>query len=189
MRQNSISRGRVRRPLATGLLALAAIGMTIGLGAAPAEAKAMSATLSIDKTPESGTGGKYRVHVDVLVPMNKYDAVGYVNNGAYIALTLFADDAGDDRFNELPVFVAGPTTSAYTRFWRNYNYGLFADAQGVHLRTSFLAPGNVLNEDKSAFNTAVGNTRDEIYYVASFVDGDGGTSKKKSNVATGYFCC
>lgn len=188
MRQ-AISRGRITRPLTTGLLALAVIGTTIGLGAAPAEAKAMSATLGIDRTPEPGSGGKYRVHVDVLVPMNKYDADGYVNNGAYISLTFLADDAGDDRFNELPVFVAGPTTSAYVRYWRNYNYGLFTDSQGVHLRTSFLAPGNVLNEDKSAFSTAVGNTRDEIYYVASFVDADGGRSTRKSNVATGYFCC
>ncbi len=184
MRKITALRGRAGRPLAAGTLALAAVGASV-LGATPAEAKAMSAKLTITGHAEPKSGGKYRVYINTLVPMNKYDADGYINNGARMEVTFYQDDPDSENFNSIPAFSAG----GHTRTWRRYSTGLLTSEKGIHLSLSLLVPGSVLNEDKGHFNTLIGNTRDEIYYKVVFIDGDDRYSSKKSNIATGYFCC
>jgi hypothetical protein len=67
-----------------------------------------------------------------------------------------------------------------------FSPGYTAESDGIHLRSTFLVPGSVLDEDPFGY---FGNYQDEIYYTALFIDGDGVRDQVRSNVATGYFCC
>ncbi|GGM90521.1 hypothetical protein GCM10007977_110660 [Dactylosporangium sucinum] len=154
--------------------------MTVGLGAAPAQAKTMSAKLSIDRNPQPG--GKYPVTINVWIPMNEYDSHGYYNNGARMLVRFFADDPLFDAL--LSPFANG---TGFEKTWFRNDPGYTAESDGIHLRYQFLAPGRELDEDPSDW---LGNNyRDEIYFTVMFIDGDGVTSISNSNVATGYFCC
>jgi hypothetical protein len=170
--------------LSAGLVTLATVSAVIGLGAEPAAAKTMYASLTIKPTPEPNSGGRYRVTVKVDVPMNLYDANGYINNGATVGVTFRGDDAGNDAFNILELFPEGPT-----HIWARNSPGLYTDVSGIHLRYTFLAPGSELDEDSGPLNHALNNFRDEIFYNATFTDVDGGASSVRSNVVVGYFCC
>ncbi|MGI5240729.1 hypothetical protein [Dactylosporangium sp. CA-139066] len=175
----SAARNAARIGVTAAGLALA-LGVAVGLDAAPAQAKTMHATLDIDRNPRPG--GTYLVSMDVWIPMNEFDSYGYYNNGARISARFFADDP---LFDALLAPFANGTASAKT--WQAHDPGYTAEPDGIHLRYQFLAPGRELDEDPSDW---LGNNyRDEIYFTAVWTDGDGVSSQVQSNVATGYFCC
>jgi hypothetical protein len=156
-----------------------ALGVVVGLDAAPAQAKTMNVWLTIDTKPKPH--GEYMVTMHVWLPMNDYDAYGYYVNGARLQVAFWADDT---FFDALLAPFDGGTKAGQT--WVAFSPGYTAEHDGIHLRWVFLVPGRVLDEDPSGI---FGNLQDEIYYTATFIDGDGVVDKVRSNVAKGYFCC
>ncbi len=157
----------IRRSSIAAALLVAGV---LGPAAAPAQA-ATQITASLTITRSAGLG-LFDVRVLVKVPMNLYDANGYLNNGARIELRFYGEDPVSDDF------LVGPIT--YVRSAT----GLSATEQGIRLAASWQeAPGSWLNEDDGL---AEGVT-DEIYVRARFVDGDGGTIQARSNTVTGIF--
>ncbi|WP_238005777.1 hypothetical protein KZZ52_43605 [Dactylosporangium sp. AC04546] len=180
-REPRVTAARIAKRIGIAVVGLVmALGVTVGLSAAPAQAKTMFATLDIDRNPQPG--GMYLVSMDVWLPMNEYDAHGYYNNGARIQARFWADDS---LFDPVLALFANGTTA--TRTWFANNPGYTAESDGIHLRFQFLAPGRVLDEDPAGWLGT--NYQDEIYFTAIFTDGDGVGSLVQSNVATGYFCC
>jgi hypothetical protein len=84
--------GRIGRGIIVGA---AAVGMTVGLATAPAQpATGMSAKLTIRS---ENADNAYWVAVDGLIPMSRYAAQGYINNGATMQLRLWGDDPASDN--------------------------------------------------------------------------------------------
>ena len=165
----------------TAFIALVvALGITVGLQAAPAQAATIHASLHIDRSPQPG--GMYPVSIDVWLPMGTYESHGYYNNGARIQITFWADDP---QFDPLLAPFANNTQAVKT--WFANDPGYTAESDGIHLRFQFLVSGAVLDEDP--YSSLFGDLQDEIYFIARFIDGDGAVSSAHSNVATGYFCC
>lgn len=150
-----------------------AAGLTFGLGAVPAQAgPSMSTNLEIRPYPYYGSNtGKYWVTTWGLIPMNQYDAQGYINNGARMELRLWGADWPDgDDFLKGPYFTAneggGPGQ-------------MWADWDGLHFSHSVIVSRSVLNEDS--------NSGDEIYVNAKFIDGGGGVRQKNSGEVHGSY--
>ena len=59
--------------------------------------------------------------------------------------------------------------------------GLFAQDDGIHLRTTISATFSQLNEDTFP------EVGDEIYIQAKWIDGDGATINSRSNEVSGNF--
>ncbi|RGA00957.1 hypothetical protein DI270_032105 [Microbispora triticiradicis] len=170
---------RVRRSALAGALLAAALlagalfaGGVLGPAGTPAQAATtITASLSITRAAPPGPG-LMNVRILVKVPMNLYDANGYLNNGARIELRFYGEDPVSDNL------VLGPIT--YVRS----AVGLSATEEGIRLLTQWQEePGSWLNEDDGLLD----GVTDEVYVRARFVDGDGVAIQARSNVVTGIF--
>ncbi|WP_435280044.1 hypothetical protein [Streptomyces sp. 1222.5] len=156
-------------------IALTGVGIATALSfsVAPAEANtSISAQLQMYKTATvSGA------NVQVKLPMSRYDAQGYINNGARIEVTCYGDDEYFD--NQLFPTRVFNGTKPTTPTLLNY---LWADDAGVHLFAAIEFPiGAEFNEDVFPDNG------DEIYCKARWIDGDGASISAFTNVAKGTF--
>jgi len=147
-------------------------GMTTGLApASAAPSQSPGSTLNI--VDQNFTGpGKNRVIVYGVYPMQKPDAVGYLNN-----LTACGG---------MHYIVWGDDGNEQYLFDRNYP-GVHDDVDGFVRATDrgleylqqFVVPASVLDEDKDG--------TDEVFVRARFVDGDCGSRIQNTNVVMGNF--
>ncbi len=148
------------------------VGMTAGLApASAAPSQSPGSTLTI--VDQNFTGpGKNRVIVYGVYPMEKPDAVGYLNNltGCGGMHYIVWGDDGKEQY----------------LFDRNYP-GVHDDIDGFVRATDrgleylqqFEVPASVLNEDNDG--------TDEVFVRARFVDGDCGSRIQNTNVVKGSF--
>jgi hypothetical protein len=145
------------------------VAMSLALVSAPAEA-----ATGLTVTHKITVPGLVRHQIDVNIPMNQYDAQGYINNGARIQVECWAADQFFDSM--LPGCpnpgLSGTVTYAGTQ--------LTASPTGIHLTiVNLYERGTVLNEDFA--------DSDEIYIKARWIDGDGATLTAKSAQVVGWF--
>ena len=157
----------------TLLLGGATVAMTVGLASAPAQAATgMSAHLTIQK--ENNENACW-VGTEGLIPMNQYDAQGYINNGAKMELRIYGDDPSYDNLQYGPYFNGGSTAGGSAQF--------YAAADGIHFFRTVRISCGYLNEDNGWYE----GSGDEIYVNAKFIDGDGGVRQVNTNVVKGTF--
>ncbi|WP_066367170.1 hypothetical protein [Herbidospora mongoliensis] len=148
---------------------VATIGI-IGLATAPAQA-ATVITAHLEIGFNTGVPAARTINLSVHVPMNEYDANGYLIHGARIQVRFYGSDPGTDSV------IYGPVT------WYKDDFGLTAGPDGIHLDYGWEVPqGSFLNED-----SGWGNNGDEVYIVAKFIDGDGATISAESNTEEGIY--
>nr|WP_062330551.1 hypothetical protein [Herbidospora sakaeratensis] len=148
---------------------VAGVGV-VGLTTAPAQA-ATVITAHLEIGFNTGVPAARTINLNVHVPMNEYDANGYLIHGARIQVRFYGSDPGTDPM------IYGPIT------WYKDDYGLTAGPDGIHLDYGWEVPqGSFLNED-----SGVANNGDEVYIVAKFIDGDGATISANSNTEEGLY--
>jgi hypothetical protein len=156
------------------LLVVMGAGLALALSVSGTSAEAvttMHVGLNIETYPGvSLDNNKYALNIDVLLPSNRWDGQGYINNGAVITLKVMGADTWSDDLQ------MGPYTYSVSN-------GLFADDDGIHLRLHLPATYDQLNEDWGTIDTA----GDEIYIQATWIDGDGATINSRSNEVSGIF--
>jgi hypothetical protein len=149
------------------------VGMATGSApASAAPSQSAGSLLTIVDQDITGTGYN-RVIVQGTYPMQKPDAVGYLNN-------LTAGCGG------MHYIVWGDDGNEQYLFDRNYP-GVHDDVDGFIRATDrgleywqqFLVPASVLDEDKDG--------ADEVFARARFVDGDCGSRVQNTNVVTADF--
>ena len=142
---------------------VAAAALTAGLatgfvGGAVAPAGAASgwpATLEIERVSQD----RSCVHTSMLIPMNLYDAQGYLNNGAYGSIELWGDDpVYDDYLHGSGYFTDTIDNSGGIA-------SLDANVDGIVVYWSECMPNWRLNEDWGG---------DELYATITVIDGGGG---------------
>ncbi|TKK87158.1 hypothetical protein FDA94_18755 [Herbidospora galbida] len=149
--------------------AVATVGV-IGLMTPPAQA-ATVITAHLEIGFNTGVPAARTINLSVHVPMDEYDANGYLIHGGRIQVRFYGSDSGTD-----PV-IYGPVT------WYRGDYGLTAGPDGIRLDYGWEVPqGSFLNEDDSWVNNG-----DEVYIVAKFIDGDGATITAESNIEEGIY--
>jgi hypothetical protein len=151
--------------------AIAAASVAVGGAAPAAEASGMTASLTIF---QYNPYNYYWVAVEGLIPMNQWDAQGYINNGATMELRLWGADWPDgDDLQYGPYFWGGGSGGGSGQLW--------ADVDGIHFFRTVLLPASYLNEDSSP------RSGDELYVDAKFIDGDGASRHVHTNEVSGNF--
>lgn len=173
---SSARRTIVTRIARAAVLGAATIGLTLGLGSAPASAATNSPTLSITGIG----GGQCQVLVAGVFQMDQYSAHGYINNlgNGGMRYNLWGWDPSDSNDALWTTLYSGaslPGTHAGS--------DLYAGPQGIHYHRRFQLPCYALNEDTGWLS----GPRDEIFVQARFVDGDGGVREQFSDFVFGYF--
>jgi hypothetical protein len=149
-------------------------GVTVGLAAGSAQAATgMTAQLTIQK--EGGGTNACWVATEGLIPMNQYDAQGYINNGARMELRIYGDDPSFDNLQYGPYWYGGSTAGGYPQLW--------AASDGIHYFRTIRISCGYLNEDSGWYE----GSGDEIYVNAKFIDGGGASRSKNTNVVSGTF--
>lgn len=141
----------------------AGLAVTIAVNASPANAATgiQAYGLHISRVAPC----QYQVQMSAHVPMNLHDANGYLNNGARMEFRVF----GQDRWFDNLQF--GPVAQAQVQTW--------AELNGVHSSVLITLGCSTLDEDWK--------DRDEIFFKARFVDGDGVAIEAQSSVVQGDF--
>ncbi|WP_061290817.1 hypothetical protein [Herbidospora cretacea] len=148
---------------------VAAVGV-IALATTPAQA-ATVITAHLEIGFNTGVPAARTINLSVHVPMNEYDANGYLIHGGRIQVRFYGSDSGTDPM------IYGPIT------WYKDDYGLTAGPDGIRLDYGWEVPqGSFLNEDSGWANNG-----DEVYIVAKFIDGDGATISAESNIEEGIY--
>lgn len=148
---------------------VAAVGV-IALATTPAQA-ATVITAHLEIGFNTGVPAARTINLSVHVPMNEYDANGYLIHGGRIQVRFYGSDSGTDPM------IYGPIT------WYRDDYGLTAGPDGIRLDYGWEVPqGSFLNEDSGWANNG-----DEVYIVAKFIDGDGVTISAESNIEEGIY--
>ena len=147
-------------------------GMTAGLSpASAAPSQSPGSTLTIVDQNITGPG-KNRVIVYGVYPMEKPDAVGYLNNLAgcggmhYI---VWGDDGKEQYLFDRNYPGVHDDIDGFVR----------ATDRGLEYLQQFEVPASVLNEDNDG--------TDEVFVRARFVDGDCGSRIHNTNVVKGSF--
>jgi hypothetical protein len=166
-------------------VAALAVGMSVGLAAAPASAAPAPSGANLKITYASG--GYYNVIISGVFAMSQYDAVGYMNNLGTGSRAAQGMGPGGIYFH-----VTGDDPGSYdSDVWRTDFYAgahqdaggyLFAGSGGIYFYRAFQVHASVLNEDNGYWDKT-----DEIYADATFVDGDNGRRVAYSNVVTSLF--
>jgi hypothetical protein len=147
-------RHRGRKAAIALLVGIVSLLGTLGLRAAPADA-------AVSRTGSLGiywySPGYYSFRMTGLIPMSRYDAQGYLNNGAMLYISLKGDDSwyDDTRLGPLVIAQTGET---------NWGPALYASDRGIEIGWFEIVGAGVLNED-------IGG--DELYVYAMVIDGDG----------------
>ena len=167
------TRKRISSLFGGAAITAGAAAMTAGpMPASAAPSQSPGSTLSIVDQNITGAG-KNRVIVYGVYPMQKPDAVGYLNN-------LSAGCGG------MHYIVWGDDGSEQYLFDRNYpgvhddiDGFIRATDRGLEYLQQFVVPASVLNEDTDG--------TDEVFVRARFVDGDCGSRIQNTNVVKGDF--
>jgi hypothetical protein len=151
----------------------AVVGMTAGLTPATA-APSQSPGSMLTIVDQNITGAGYnRVIVQGVYPMQKPDAVGYLNNLTAGCGGMHYIVWGDDG-NEQYLFDRN-----YPGVHEDIDGFVRASDRGLEYLQQFVVPSSVLDEDKDG--------TDEVFVRARFVDGDCGSRVQNTNVVTGNF--
>jgi hypothetical protein len=150
MNTNRTHSTRRRRAKTAAGLAVA-LG-ALAFGAAPAGAAPVTGSLNIYKFAP----GEHCFQVEGRVPMNQYDAQGYINNGAFVDMRVWGDDPGYDDFLLGPVQGNGDYVPGKP--------AIHASSQGIEVRWWACTPSSTLNEDWGG---------DEVYVGANVHAGGG----------------
>ena len=171
-----------------------ALVVTLGLASSPAHAATVTATLQVH-VDGAGDDRWTNAWINVYLPMNRYDAQGYINNGARVEIACWGDDyfSDDDLFGVNRYVATGSGSGQYLlpgqNVWLSNVNRLYATDYGVSLQAVFSAeylkvaasPGLGFNEDTGPFDA------DEIYCLATWIDGDGARAGDFTNVVSGDF--
>ena len=135
----------------------------VGLGTMPADAvtKITAYGLHIDRAAPC----TFTVQMAAHLPMDLYDATGYLNNGARIEFRIYGQDTWSNDFLYGPVSQGSVQTHA--------------ELNGIHSHALLTLGCSTLDEDWKDI--------DEIYFVARFVDGDGHAIQASSPVTRGEY--
>lgn len=180
---------RFSAALAVGVLAM------LGLSNPHAHAASSISASSYMTTTHDGAPSNVWHHLWIVVrlPMNQWDAQGYLNNGAQVKIDCY----GDDTFSDDRLF---PTTSVYTAstggdVWLPGTDGpiihgvnrLQADSNGVAITAIISGKhGHMLGDYAGGgFNEDFG--ADEVYCKTTWIDGDGARLSTFSPVVVGNF--
>ena len=148
-------------------------GMTAGLAPASA-APSQSPGSQLTIVDQNITGpGNNRVIVQGVFPMQKPDAVGYLNNLSAgcggMHYIVWGDDGGEQYLFDRNYPGVHDDIDGFVR----------ATDRGLEYLQQFVVPASVLNED--------GDGSDEVFVRARFVDGDCGSRVQNTNVVKGDF--
>ena len=151
----------------------AVVGMSAGLTTASA-APAQSPNSRLTVVDQNFTGAGFnRIIVQGWYPMEKPDAVGYLNNLSAgcggIHYILFGDDGNEQYLFDRNYPGVHDDIDGYLR----------ATDRGLEYLQQFVVPASVVNEDKDG--------TDEVFARARFVDGDCGERVQNTNVVKGSF--
>ena len=183
----------------SALAVCAAVLAMLGPANVPAHAASQifaNVGINIDGTPT--TGGRWdNAWINVHLPMNQGDALGYIINGATITIRCWGDDSfsDDDLLRSDRYVYSGDGSGRYYLPGANVVVEgvnrLYADAYGVNL-TAIISykynsgghahPFKGFNED--VFPDGDG---DEVFCKATWTDGDGDTLAGFTNVVRGRF--
>jgi hypothetical protein len=149
------------------LVALGAtfVGVVASLTATIAPAGAASSTASLTMSRPSAYPSQGCWTAAGTIPMSRWDAEGFLDNGAYLVVDMLGDDPVFD--NWLHGFHTYENAGGGVRF--------FASERGIEWFWSGCAPRTSLDEDWG---------EDEIYVHTQIVDGDG---HYMANVKTNVF--
>lgn len=185
--------GRGARRIA--VVIAAALAAVAGSLSSPANA-ATQISASLGLYVNGTTNAWDNAWVNVRLPMNQYDAQGYIDNGAQIEIRCWGDDTffDDDLFLDDKYVFTGDGTGRYwvpgSEILVTGVNRLYADAYGVQL-TAVISyrhnsgpnwPFTGFNEDGFPDSDL-----DEIYCNALWTDGDGGRLGAFTGVVKGYF--
>lgn len=158
-----------------GGAALVATVAGIAAGMAPASAapsQSPNSRLTIVDQNVTGAGFN-RVIVQGWFPMQKPDAVGFLNNLSAgcggIHYILWGDDGNEQYLFDRNYPGVHDDIDGYIR----------ATDRGLEYQQQFVVPANVVNEDADG--------TDEVFARARFVDGDCGSRVQNTNVVKGNF--
>lgn len=178
--------------LAAGLALMAST-----LGSPAPAATEISASLGLYVNDRYGTNAWDNAWINVRLPMNRYDAQGYIGGGARIEIRCWGDDYffDDDLFRDDKYIYTGTTGDLYwipgSESWVSGVNRLYADDYGVRLTAvisykrfsgSHSSPYKGFNEDIFPESDT-----DEIYCDAVWTDGDGGRIGTFTNLVKGTF--
>lgn len=157
------------------LAASATVGLLAATPSASAAPPARTPGVELSVFKDPNIGDHYWVTVKGVIPMDAYDAHGYINNlhtGARpggIMYTLYGDDGKPQFLNQQWFPGHGESATGYLR----------AESDGIHYSRQLYLTKGVVDEDADGL--------DELYAESYFVDGDGGVRKAYTNVVTGWF--
>jgi hypothetical protein len=151
----------------------AVVGITTGLTPASA-APSPSPGSNLNIVDQNVTGAGYnRVIVRGVYPMQKPDAVGYLNNLTAgcggMHYIVWGDDGGEQYLFD----------RNYPGVHNDIDGFIRASDRGLEYLQQFVVPASVLNEDNDG--------TDEVFVRARFVDGDCGSRVQNTNVVKGNF--
>ncbi len=154
-------------------VAAATLAMTAGLApASAAPSQSPGSTLTIVDQNITGPG-KNRVIVYGVYPMEKPDAVGYLNNLSAgcggMHYIVWGDDGGEQYLIDRNYPGVHDDIDGFVR----------ATDRGLEYLQQFEVPASVLDEDTDG--------GDEVFVRARFVDGDCGSRVQNTNVVKGSF--
>lgn len=167
------ARKKITSLLGGAAVAAATLGMTAGLApASAAPSQSPGSTLTIVDQNITGPG-KNRVIVYGVYPMEKPDAVGYLNNLSAgcggMHYIVWGDDGGEQYLFDRNYPGVHDDIDGFVR----------ATDRGLEYLQQFEVPASVLDEDTDG--------GDEVFVRARFVDGDCGSRVQITNVVKGSF--
>jgi len=167
------TRNKIASAVSGATLIAAAIGMTAGVvpaSAAPSQSPGSTLTIVDQNITGAGTN---RIIVQGVYPMQKPDAVGYLNNLTAgcggMHYIVWGDDGGEQYLFDRNYPGAHNDIDGFVR----------ATDRGLEYQQQFVVPASVLNEDADG--------TDEVFVRARFVDGDCGQRVQNTNVVKGNF--
>ena len=188
---------RLRSILAVGVT----LAMALGLVTSPSQAASqliVSLGVNVDGIylPNDGTIWTH-ARIYAYLPMNLYDAQGYINNGARVEIYCNGQDflIDDSLFHNWLYVATGSTLADYYLhgagiMLHNVNR-LLATEYGVSLQAVIGAPFRTAptSDTYLGFNedSQWPEVTDEVYCDVTWIDGDGGTLSARTNVVSGDF--
>ena len=167
------TRKKIRTVLGGAAMDATIAGLTAGVApASAAPSQSPGSTLSIVDQNITGAGNN-RVIVYGFYPMQKPDAVGYLNNLSAgcggMHYIVWGDDGGEQYLFDRNYPGVHDDIDGFIR----------ATDRGLEYLQQFVVPASVLNEDSDG--------TDEVFVRARFVDGDCGSRVQNTNVVNGDF--
>ncbi|WP_219419006.1 hypothetical protein [Pseudonocardia nigra] len=154
---------------------VAAVGITVGVAAAPAQAAITGMSAKLTVTAQN-SNDLYWVAVEGVVNMPQAEAQAKIASGHTMQLRLWGDDPSSDDLQYGPYFNGGGSGGGSGQLW--------AASDGLHFFRTIRLPGYKLDEDNGWYE----GDGDELYVGVRFVTAGGSTLKSaETNRVHGYF--